>query len=366
MKLIKRHYPALVLLAALFAAACGTPLGNGPSGPSPTPSFAQRYAYVTNQADDTVSQYSIGSDGSVTPLPQPTVRTGSMPVSIAADSSGRYIYVANQIDNSISQFSVGGDGSLAALPVAAVAAGDSPSQVVLSPDRTSLYSVNGASADISRYTIGSDGSLSLAGTSAAGVGTPLSLRFDPSGQFAYVASTDLVVAQFSVGADGALSPLSTPTVPTTDMPAGPLVTARSALGTNLAYVLICGDNSVQAYPIAADGTLGASASTPTGACPMDLAVSATNLYVTNLIDQTISMYSIALDGSLSPMPQPTVPAGAAPQSLALSPSGQFAYATDFSSQVVLAYAVGADGVLSALPFKPAATGTAPSAILIKE
>jgi 6-phosphogluconolactonase len=41
-----------------------------------------RFAYVPNERDNTVSQYSIGADGSLTPLSVPTISTGARPVDL--------------------------------------------------------------------------------------------------------------------------------------------------------------------------------------------------------------------------------------------------------------------------------------------
>ena len=46
---------------------------------------AGQYAYVVNITDNTVSQYAIAADGSLTPLSAPTVQTGTQPFAIAID-----------------------------------------------------------------------------------------------------------------------------------------------------------------------------------------------------------------------------------------------------------------------------------------
>ena len=68
------------------------------------------------------------------------------------------------------------------------------------------YVANGTSNDVSQYTIEADGTLSplTPATVAAGNG-PNSVTVEPSGQFAYVANFS-TVSQYRVGADGTLSP----------------------------------------------------------------------------------------------------------------------------------------------------------------
>jgi DNA-binding beta-propeller fold protein YncE len=57
------------------------PAGNGPAWIAID--HAGQYAYVTNINDNTVSEYSIGADGSLTALAAPTVATGTKPFAIA-------------------------------------------------------------------------------------------------------------------------------------------------------------------------------------------------------------------------------------------------------------------------------------------
>jgi 6-phosphogluconolactonase len=75
---------------------------------------------------------------------------------------------------------------------------------------------NAASSPYSilQYTIGSDGTLTSMATPtvAAGMG-PVSVTVDPSGKYAYVAnwiSGD--VSQYTIGANGALTSMATPTI----------------------------------------------------------------------------------------------------------------------------------------------------------
>jgi 6-phosphogluconolactonase len=55
--------------------------GKGPAWISLDP--AGQFAYVVNTSDDTVSQFAVGADGSLTPLSTPTAPTGTKPLAIA-------------------------------------------------------------------------------------------------------------------------------------------------------------------------------------------------------------------------------------------------------------------------------------------
>src|SRR5262249_22289159 len=68
------------------------------------------YAYATNIGSDTVSQYVVGQDGSLTPLGTPEVPAGHQPFSIAVEPTGDYVYVANWGSSTVSQYRIGTDG----------------------------------------------------------------------------------------------------------------------------------------------------------------------------------------------------------------------------------------------------------------
>src|ERR1039458_9536551 len=84
-----------------------------------------QYAYVTNGADSTVSQYTIGADGGLTAMTPATVAAGLYPYSVTVDPTGRYAYLANEGANTVSQYTIGAGGALSAMTPATVGAGSS-------------------------------------------------------------------------------------------------------------------------------------------------------------------------------------------------------------------------------------------------
>ena len=87
---------------------------------------ADPFAYVTNSADSSVSQYDIGAGGLLAPLSPATVAAGAAPVGVAVSPDGQSVYVTNHADASVSQYDVGAGGLLAPLSPATVAAGAQP------------------------------------------------------------------------------------------------------------------------------------------------------------------------------------------------------------------------------------------------
>jgi len=112
-----------------------------------------RYAYVANGGGNNLSQYTIGADGSLTPLAAPTVVAGTNPQSVAIDASGKYVYVAND-GGTVSQYTVGADGSLAPLSTPSVVAGTNPKSAAVDPSGRYVYVANSGSNTVSQYTIG--------------------------------------------------------------------------------------------------------------------------------------------------------------------------------------------------------------------
>jgi 6-phosphogluconolactonase len=260
-------------------AACGG-VGSSATGGDPPPAV---YVYVASADVDNravpgaVYQYSIASDGSIAPLGIASVPTGVTPTGVIADPSGRYVYVVNSGDATISQYSVGTGGSLVALSPAVVRIAG-PFQFAgftlsMDPGGRFLYVVGsprdppGATASIAQYAIQSDGTLvSLAqaylilSVSAYG-----SLAIDPGGRYAYLpgdmnGTPGGLISQFSINPDGTLSPL-TPATVTAARGTDAVTIAPSG---QTAYVMstcidtAC-DGQIEPYTIGANGTL-----TPTG------------------------------------------------------------------------------------------------------
>ncbi len=184
------------------------------------------YVYVVNAGDGTISQYAVATDATLTPLSPATVvnpgmRTlGATGGAATVDPLGRYLYVANTADGNIAQFSIGSDGGLTPLAPATVATGVAPMSVVTSPVASSgspsYYVLNsgavGAAGSVVQYTQGADGTLTPADSTPVAAGTnPSVITIGEFGTFAYVFSncdgTQCLgsIRQFSVGANGALT-----------------------------------------------------------------------------------------------------------------------------------------------------------------
>jgi 6-phosphogluconolactonase (cycloisomerase 2 family) len=331
-------------LVVLCLTACG---GGGDLNPTASGQPAG-YAYVAAVAapDATmpgaVLQYSIGADGSLTALGTTSIPAGSRPAAMVCDPSGHYIYVANEGDGTISQYSVGAGGVLSALSPATISIGVYPPLVgytlSMSPNGHALYVVTNLRDSVGvlpatvilQYAIGTDGRLSplRSGflTVAAVVGR-VSLAFDASGMYAYLASKTLIgeaqtadgaVLQFSIAGNGEL----------TQMPSQTVVATRNAVGVAIspsgrtAYVLsacindTC-DGEIAEYAVGTNGMLTpAGATTPTASHVIPIALapdtSGSSAYLlTNLMGVdtnagAVYQYTLDSGGALVPATPPSL------------------------------------------------------------
>ena len=179
------------------------------------------YAYVANFGVDafdatgvpgTLSQYRVDlTNHTLTPMsPAATVPSGSGPDSIAI--TGNYLYVANSADNNVSQYLIGSDGTLAAIPLSAPATlpvGKRPVGLAVDPTGKYLYVANSTDGTVGLLTINpTDGSLTAGPAVAAGLGVS-SVTIDPSGAYLYATNRGtMTVSQFSIGAGGMLTAIA--------------------------------------------------------------------------------------------------------------------------------------------------------------
>jgi 6-phosphogluconolactonase (cycloisomerase 2 family) len=242
------------------------------------------YVYVVNAGDGTISQYAVANDATLTPLSPATVTNPGMHTlgttggSATVSPLGNYLYVANTADDNIAQFSIGSDGRLTPLAPATVATGAAPVSVVTSlvanSAGTSYYVLNsgtlGAAGSVSQYTQGADGTLTPTNSPPVAAGTnPSVIATGEFDTFAYVFNncdgTQCLgsIRQFSVGMDGALT--DTGNVVTTDPHTfGVGIAFEDQVNGSSGYVLTTAmgvdtqSSSLSSYQIGSSGVLVAT------------------------------------------------------------------------------------------------------------
>jgi DNA-binding beta-propeller fold protein YncE len=348
-------------------------LGAINSNANPATLTVAAFAYAVNFLSNNVSQFLIGTDGTLTAIGAGTVAAGANPYALAVDPSSNFVYVANflqpgTVATTISQFAIGADGSLTGIGTGSVAAaGHGPNGITVSPTGPYVYTANFGTNDVSLYSIGAGGALTFVASVAAGAG-PAAIALNPAGTFAYVANfLDGDVSQYSVSAaDGSLTPLGT-------VPAGSqsnmVVVDPSG---RFVYVPNHAAGTVSQYVIGAGGALtpiAAAVASGTGAWSITIDSAGSNAYVANADANSVSHFTIdPASGALTLVNALGLPALIGPTSVAIDPSGLFAYISDrgpvASPQTTISQcSIAADGSLTLLTPPIAPAGTAPAAII---
>jgi 6-phosphogluconolactonase len=194
--------------------------------------------YVTDSNNYVLLNYSIGSSGALTLVPNGTttgIATGSVPSGVAVDPCNRFVYVANSNpNNSVSAYTIctspsvvpplcaHGDFSLNPVTGSpfAISPGDGAGPIAVDPYGKSVYVVDTTSSEISAFKISSsNGALTSIGTYATGAGAnSIAIRSDDV--WVFVAnSTSSTLSQYAITpATGTLTPQ--PTTTTFNIPSG--------------------------------------------------------------------------------------------------------------------------------------------------
>jgi 6-phosphogluconolactonase (cycloisomerase 2 family) len=158
------------------------------------------------------------SQGVIGPIPVPNspFLTGNSPLGLVIDSSGSHLYTANKQDNSISAFSINSDGSLASLGPAIGASFIGPVALLVDKSGKYLYVANQGSSNVGAYNIGSDGGLTLLSGSPFSTGSqPGVLASDSSGNYFFVGYSSAIQSYSLSGSSGSLTSIATYTISAT-------------------------------------------------------------------------------------------------------------------------------------------------------
>jgi 6-phosphogluconolactonase (cycloisomerase 2 family) len=306
---------------------------------------AVQSVYVTNAADSTVSQLTVGLDGSLSAKSPATLGVGTQPWRMAVSPDGLNLYVANfgttAFDqDSVSQFDIDpSTGALTAKTPATVNVDQEPSGLAVSPDGSSLYVVSQdqsqASGKIDQFDISSgNGTISPKTPASITVGkAPRQIAVSPEGNYAYLTITGTgspAIQQLTVDSNGKLALNGTQTT----VGANPDEISVSSDGSSV-YVQALNGGGIDQY----DATAGVlTAKSPlivtTTSTPYNLALhpDGATAYVMSS-SGAVNQFAIdPNDGSLNALTPPTASCcSAASGTVAI---GRMYYASSYSNDAV--------------------------------
>jgi len=304
------------------------------------------YVYVTTNKSSpgVIDQYSIDfQSGALAEIGTP-VAAGNNPVRLVASPSGLYVYVVNQGDSTVQEFAVQGDGTLVSKNT--YPTGKTPTAVAIDPQGKFLYvtynsgftAATPVAGGVSIFPVNADNSLGASITQAVG-NNPVGVVVSYFNHFVYVLDQDpknpsvLCFAQNT--STGALTPA--PVIGGTNVIAAGVVPSAIAedLTARFVYVTDQAANQLIGYTVASNGSLTPMINGPfqTGLFPVAVTVDPTGklLYVVNYNANTVEGYAI---DTITGTPSAAVGAfatalGPGPTCVAIDPSlGTFLYTSN--------------------------------------
>jgi 6-phosphogluconolactonase len=183
-----------------------------------TATIVGNFLFASNPGSDSISAFSINlTTGALTAVPGSPFVTGSgaadtSGISLAAAPNGQFLFSGNSVDGTISAFSIGPTGALTPVSGSPFSAGGNPDGINVTPNgqflAVALYSIG----SVAMFNIGPNGSLSAVPGSpfSAGSGvTYVDINCGSNLLFASEASDGpTIVTVEAIGTNGALSPIS--------------------------------------------------------------------------------------------------------------------------------------------------------------
>jgi 6-phosphogluconolactonase (cycloisomerase 2 family) len=328
--------------------------------PISPPPLKRQYLYLVNSQNrndndhGVVVRYQINADGTVSPTLRDITPAGKHSVAIVIGRDGKFAYVLNYGDESISQFRIGDNGVLTPLPQATVSTGKYP--VALSIDPTGRWVTAVSTWGTQIYRVGKEGVLTPLSSKTYPLHSTEDVVFSSDGRFVYTSNGD--VSQSRIEADGSITPL-TPDYVRADNPRAMAIDASGRylyVLTNHDFPIIKGkphtsEQVITPFQIKNDGTLsqlGESVS-PRDAgiatcCLNALYVNDRYLYAINENKGDILQYEIAVDGRLKFKTSNSARSAGWPVDLVFDDAHHFAYAADYRNSIAT-YQVNSQGEL---------------------
>jgi 6-phosphogluconolactonase (cycloisomerase 2 family) len=363
------------LIAGLsLSAACGHSVDFGVAPPPGVLPARPQFAYVSNQGDGKISEFSVDSKTGKLSLIGTAAAGSSGLKGLAATPSTRLVFAANPVDSKIFAFKFSSKGKtpgvLKPLAITSTGAGTAPTALALNLTGSFLYATDVANNTLLEYSINAgNGKLKPIGTgSIPTMKTPVSVVASAHSNVMFVANSgDGTISGYSIDTHGGLK--STGFVGSLGglTPAAPQRLAVDTTGGGIydADMFPGPGGSVSAFTLTGPGTgliFVAGGPFPSGNAsgfPSWVAVDspARFVYAANPGpgNNNLSVYKIQSNAGLSAATLAAVPALSL-NSVTSDASGSFLYATDAGQGIVFEFSINtATGVPSPIAGSPVST-----------
>ncbi len=259
-----------------------------------------RWVFAVNAGSNDVSAFHVTTSG--LSLTSRVASGGVRPISLTVH--GGVVYVLNAGgDGNISGFSVGSDGTLSPIPGSTRALSGTnvgPAQVAFSPDGQRLVVTEKTTNRLDVYTVDGDGVASTATTTASAGGTPFGFAFGHRAEL-FVSEAAGSASSYVIANDGSLTLASGGVLTHQGAPCWAVVTKNGKFG----YTANAQGGSISGFAIDNDGSIGLidadGRTAVVGGGNIDLALSDNSRYLYQLNgDRSISGFRIEADGHLTP------------------------------------------------------------------
>ncbi|MFL5386488.1 MAG: lactonase family protein [Longimicrobiaceae bacterium] len=272
-----------------------------------------RFLFVVNAGSNEISSFRVGNDGMLT-LANKVSSGGTFPVSLSARSTLLYVVNANNGGN-ISGFSIGSDGTLT--PIAGStrplsgAAVPGPGSIRISPNGQTIVVTEKPTNLLDIYAIGSNGVATGPTVVGASGPTPFGADFAPSGP--YIVSLGNIGPNRMAVPDGSGAGSLVFTAPTTPSTVSGFVptTETAACWVQItpdgrfAYTTNTASGSITGFSIATNGALtpltgdGKTGVTGPNTQPLDMAFADGYLYALTAGDRGVHVFRVSSNGALT-------------------------------------------------------------------
>jgi 6-phosphogluconolactonase (cycloisomerase 2 family) len=314
--------------------------------------YTPKFAYVTNQTDKTISEWTISdSTGALTAVAGSPVSDTNGPQVIAATPSGTFVYTGNS-NNTISEYSVNAKTGALTLVIGSPIKGfGSVNSLVVDPTSSFILVLDATKQTIDSYAINAKTGALTSLSGADVLPKSQSVALDPTGTVALITSAS-TINTYRV-TNGALIPLIAGTG------TAPSVAAAVDQSSQYFFAAEPGSNAVASFNLFSN-TLLSSATTGNSPSAVLAEPSGKYVYVANAGDGTISAYSLKNSTGALTQIGSAIAAAAGTDGLSCSNDGKYLYTVDTSAGSVSIFTINANGSLTAAG--SAITGTAPTSI----